>query len=82
MKHRSYQGKVVYLTDGKGEMGREYDAGDTMHVELSERYNYDATNAWHKLRPSYYLSPEKWWKLLLRKQMQGAKWDTISPRPW
>lgn len=23
MKHRSYQGKVVYLTDGKGEMGRE-----------------------------------------------------------
>jgi hypothetical protein len=23
MKHRSYQGKVVYLTDGQGEMGRE-----------------------------------------------------------
>lgn len=23
MKHRSYQGKVLYLTDGKGEMGRE-----------------------------------------------------------
>jgi hypothetical protein len=23
MKHRSYSGKVVYLTDGKGEMGRE-----------------------------------------------------------
>jgi hypothetical protein len=33
----------------------------------------DATNAWHKLRPSYYLSPEKWWKLLLKKQMQGGK---------
>jgi hypothetical protein len=23
MKHRSYQGKVLYVTDGKGEMGRE-----------------------------------------------------------
>lgn len=23
MKHRSYRGKVLYLTDGKGEMGRE-----------------------------------------------------------
>ena len=23
MKHRSYQGKVLYLTDGEGEMGRE-----------------------------------------------------------
>lgn len=24
MQHRSYRGKILYLTDGKGEMGREY----------------------------------------------------------
>jgi len=23
MKHRSYKGKLLYLTDGQGEMGRE-----------------------------------------------------------
>jgi hypothetical protein len=29
MKHRSYKGKLLYLTDGQGEMGRE-----TFHVTI------------------------------------------------
>jgi hypothetical protein len=33
----------------------------------------DAQSAWNELRPSYYLSPESWWKVLLKRQFDGGK---------
>ncbi len=85
MKHRSYQGKVLYLTDGQGEMGREMfyvtiqpDGSRTMRATCEmddDRLLRDAVLSidadWHPV--------DAFVRLTINEKLVGSTWYNFTP---